>query len=522
MVSVMRRVPNPVRIHCGLVSILGLVVVSAVLGCGSPGTICSTCSSTSDGGARRDGGSVVGSSCRPPSTTWKLVNGGVAGSAQAPLSCQKPIKTSTLPSGQVRALGVHQVGEVVSFDVPAGTGTISIVSQASSGVGETITVKGSTLDNAVVPLTLADPSGDILYDDNAKPPTDGSTAKVYFLEGPAMTGVMTLPNTTKALTTSASGYPAGNWSLTVNDWAAECAATPSLCTAGASGTGTYDVTVLLKPITGSTGTVDLAFYFVTASLTAAQALTDSHVQRYLSTLAVLYGRAGLCLGTITFYDVPSWAKNKWATGVDATKLGPCDGLDQMFTISKAGNALNFFLVDSITQGSGSSGGGQVVGIDGAIPGPSSIGGTVHSGAVVNFSDYASGTCAGVPNFLKCGADVSAYITAHEGGHWMGLYHTTEGVGGYYDPLSDTAKCSCSTTCGVSTTAAQCCYDPNTGNFLGTCSSGTATYLSTANCIKTIGDCGGGDSLMFYLLGNESAGTVSAQQGAIIRANPVVY
>ena len=320
MVSVMRRVPNPVRIHCGLVSILGLVVVSAVLGCGSPGTICSTCSSTSDGGARRDGGSVVGSSCRPPSTTWKLVNGGVAGSAQAPLSCQKPIKTSTLPSGQVRALGVHQVGEVVSFDVPAGTGTISIVSQASSGVGETITVKGSTLDNAVVPLTLADPSGDILYDDNAKPPTDGSTAKVYFLEGPAMTGVMTLPNTTKALTTSASGYPAGNWSLTVNDWAAECAATPSLCTAGASGTGTYDVTVLLKPITGSTGTVDLAFYFVTASLTAAQALTDSHVQRYLSTLAVLYGRAGLCLGTITFYDVPSWAKNKWATGVDATKL----------------------------------------------------------------------------------------------------------------------------------------------------------------------------------------------------------
>jgi NAD(P)H-nitrite reductase large subunit len=75
---------------------------------------------------------------------------------------------------------------------------------------------------------------------------------------------------------------------------------------------------------------------------------------------------------------------------------------------------------------------------------------------------------------------------------------------------------------VSTTAAQCCYDPTTGGFTGTCNSGTATYLSTANCTKATSSCGGGDSLMFYLLGNESAGTVSAQQGAIIRANPVVY
>ena len=216
------------------------------------------------------------------------------------------------------------------------------------------------------------------------------------------------------------------------------------------------------------------------------------MQRYLSTLAVLYGRAGLCLGTITFYDVPSWAKNKWATGIDANKTSPCDGLDQMFTLSKEGNALNFFLVDSITQGSSTTA-GEVVGIDGTIAGPSSIGGTVHSGAVVNFSDYASGSgCSGAPNFTKCGADVTAYITAHEGGHWMGLYHTTESIGGIYNPLSDSPQCICDSACGVASSATACCYESEHGGFTGSCTSGEPTFLTGANCTKSTSTCGGGD------------------------------
>ena len=58
----------------------------------------------------------------------------------------------------------------------------------------------------------------------------------------------------------------------------------------------------------------------------------------------------------------------------------------MFTLSVAGNQLNFFLTGSfVTKSQGQV---RVAGIDGTIPGPSAFGGTIHSGAVVNGADLA--------------------------------------------------------------------------------------------------------------------------------------
>jgi hypothetical protein len=474
--------------------------------------------SATGGSTGTGGGSAGGSGGGPASCArWNVVNGGVAGPGMDPGTCQKPIKTSALPASQVQALGVHPVGEVVQFDVAQGTGTISIVSQASTGVVDTIKLQGIPMPNTVVPTALKNPSGVMVYDDEDAGIADPASADVYYFGLSPVTGTMTLPNTTKALSASAAGYPAGKWSFTVNDWALECSKQTKGCKGGTDA-GTYDITVLTKPIAPTTGTVDLAFYFVTNKITATAAMTDPSVQRFLSTLAIIYGRAGLCLGAITFYDVPTWARNKWATGVDATKTGPCDGLDQLFTLSQPGNTLNFFLVDDISQGSTTSG-GQIVGIDGAIPGPSSVGGTVHSGAVVNFANYAAGTanCTGAPAYLKCGADMTAYITAHEGGHWMGLYHATEGIGVMYDPLTDTPQCTCSAACGV--TKPDCCFDATKGLPLKCL--GKPVYLTGANCSMNTATCGGADLLMFWSLDTTAAGNFSAQQAAVVRANPVV-
>jgi len=213
--------------------------------------------------------------------------------------------------------------------------------------------------------------------------------------------------------------------------------------------------------------------------------------------------------------------------VDTSKTSTCDNLDQMFTLAQPGNTLNFFFVDSIlSQGAEPTGGEVVVGIDGAIPAPSGFSGTVHTGAVVNASDIELGVsanaCSGGVDFIGCGADEVAYITAHEGGHWMGFYHTTEAIGGQWDPISDTPECNCSTACGISSALAACCLDPSTGNFAGTCTSGTPTELQGSYCTMNNTNCGGGDFLMFWLLDTPSKGTVSVQQGEVARSNPVVH
>jgi hypothetical protein len=314
---------------------------------------------------------------------------------------------------------------------------------------------------------------------------------------------MTIPNTTAGLDTLASGgvLPAGVWKFVVNDFAAECANTQD-CTGGTS-ESTYDLSVLLKGAPQASGTVDVAFYLVGGTLNAGAAATNARVQRMVSTFGAIFANLGLCLGTVTFHDVPAWAKAKYATSIDADKDGPCDALSQMFTLARSSNTLNFFLVEAISS---SSAGGQVVGIDGTIPGPSTLGGTVHSGAAVTGADLLSGTCTGTtPNFSSCGADRVAYIAAHEAGHWLGLYHTSEAGGADFDPLSDTSVCNCQ-VCGK--TPAKCGADQG------------PTLVSAADC-STV-SCGGGDNLMFWQLDESvSKGRASAQQGRVARANAVV-
>ncbi len=182
----------------------------------------------------------------------------------------------------------------------------------------------------------------------------------------------------------------------------------------------------------------------------------------------------------------------------------------MFTLSAAhpGNTMNLFLVQSIR--STSSSGGSVVGIDGTIPGPSSLNGTVHSGAAVSQADLFAGTCGTQTDLLRCGADTVAYIAAHETGHFLGLFHLTEKTGDYFDPLNDTPKCPC-------TTCASAADKPNCGSKPGP----SEPTLSAVQCFVSP-SCSGGDNLMFWQLdGQVSAGTLSPQQANVMRLNPLV-
>jgi len=458
--------------------------------------------------------------------------------AQPVGSCRKPF----VPSSGVTTidLGTQTVGTVVSFNVPAGTASISIVEQAN-GSGptappDTVTLNrttnspGTTVDNAAVPDQLRNPSNTLLYDDNAPlPPADPSGETVFFQSPAPFTGTFTVPNTSKLLAQAANGLPTGQWSFVVNDFGYECSrpnisnccippvlSTDPTCKQGGSAT-TYDVKVLLKGGAPRTsGTVDVAYYLAdivtpatppNTKLKAADAPTDPTIIRMVSTLSSIYAKVGIRVGKVTFYDLPQWAVDRFGA-LDIDSIGPCDDLDQMFTLSVPGNQLNFFLVGSfVTKAQGQV---HVAGIDGTIPGPSAFGGTIHSGAVVNGADLAGSAagCAGAFT-LSCNADEVAYIAAHEGGHWMGLYHVTEQLGDFFDPLVDTAKCPCE-TCVPAAARSQCSnFDPN-----------VPPVVNGVNCTKSA-SCGGGDNLMFWLLDDASTGALSCEQGAVMRVNPVV-
>ena len=437
-----------------------------------------------------------------------------------PSSCSRPVVSSSLPSGQVQKFGTQPVGKEISFTVPANTGSVTIVHQATTA-GLTIVYKGSEIDNSAVPLTVKQPNGQVVYDDttagtdsNPDGGIDPSGDYAFYGGGTPSTGAFTFPNTTTSLN---AGVPAGTWRFVVNDYANECTFL-SGCTDGGTTADSYDVSVITRPLPQGS-TLDVAFYIMGnmttlggQALTAANAATDSTVQRMVSTFKAVLATAGIT-ANVVFYDVSAAERARFGT-LTANSTGPCDEMNQMFTLSAAhpGNSMNLFLVQDLRVDSGNSS-TTVIGIDGTIPGPSSHNGTVHSGAVVSAADLFAPNLQSCPsngavNIGGCGPDEVAFIGAHETGHFLGLFHTSEQEGADFDPLTDTPKCPC-LNCASAIDLPKC--------------TSSSPPLVTAGRCNVSSSCGGGDNLMFWLLSpGVSRGTLSAQQIQVMRLNAAVH
>jgi hypothetical protein len=435
-------------------------------------------------------------------------------------TCSSAIVGSSLTAG-VYHFGTVAVGTVVPVPVPAGTTGLTFVEQAVSAPGSlqyraTTADPWQTIANNAGPDYVYDATGATFYDGWATPPADGNALSLFLDSSSPTVGTLTIPNTTAAL--AAGNLVAGTWHFRVSDWGETCVdpvgSSGSVCTGGSSAS-TYDVTAIVR--TGAipaAGNVAVAFYLI-APLTAATAGTSASLQRMVSSLRTLLGRANLTVGSVAWHDLPAEAQVKYAAQVDATGTGGCDDVGRLFQYGLPGHTLNLFLVPKINLPTQAGSGTSVVGLDGTIPGPSSFGGTVQSGALVSFEnlDYRRlpSACSGAFNPNDCGADLTAYVAAHEVGHFLGLYHTTEADGMWFDPLTDTPRCPCS-TCAPATEVAKC-GDPT-----------LPTWLYSSSCTGTPAGCGGEDNLMFWLVSQltiPAPGTISPQQAQVMRANPLV-
>ncbi|MFK8002250.1 MAG: hypothetical protein AB8H86_21825 [Polyangiales bacterium] len=160
--------------------------------------------------------------------------------------------------------------------------------------------------------------------------------------------------------------------------------------------------------------------------TAGNAHTVDRLQSTLERLDEIYAEAGINIIMPSAGDYVDISDNRYSI-INSTQ-GPGSELAGLFRQSAPSDeqVVNVFLV----RGFDEDGGGGTLGVAGGIPGPVDVHGTAHSGVVISFDTQIVGNLG----------RFAGQILAHELGHYLGLFHSTErstdNFGGN-DPIADT-------------------------------------------------------------------------------------
>gem|GEM_PF-947097 len=208
---------------------------------------------------------------------------------------------------------------------------------------------------------------------------------------------------------------------------------------GAAPLGNAWIYVLENVRKGATASkLDINLWFVgVRGLSSGIAPTIQRFQDVLARLSTLMGNAGVTIGTVRYFDVSN-ADAEIYRIVDTQEGWAVDEHAELLTRSSAlpaeNRGVSFFLVEGFT---GIPGSGNLLGKAGGVPGPPLLHGTYNSGVVVSMADYlfAANSDYGVRS--------TADTMAHELGHQLGLFHTSEGDGTRFDPVADTPECPAS-------------------------------------------------------------------------------
>jgi len=190
--------------------------------------------------------------------------------------------------------------------------------------------------------------------------------------------------------------------------------------------GTCDVVVLARtqPVP-DTGVLKVRFHFTgVGGLTAETAPEDETLQLGIDELTAILATAGIGVEVAGYHDVPGIEEDPSLIDLQSTLGWPNDLSKLLLTgQDEDSRALNVFFAGSIYQDADFGGGGIVLGIAAGVPGPAFLGPSYRSGVAI------ATVWDGVSEYL-------GNVLAHEVGHYLGLYHTTEKTG-THDTLEDT-------------------------------------------------------------------------------------
>lgn len=194
-----------------------------------------------------------------------------------------------------------------------------------------------------------------------------------------------------------------------------------------------DVSLVARFASGNGRRLRLHFHIAPGiGITAANAPSSSRLQNAIAAMAATYAAANISVEVAGYSNV----SGTQFTIIDSTE-GPSSEMAQLFARgTTSGDVLDVFLVRAIDTGAGSP-----LGVAGGIPGPPGLHGTLNSGVV---AAYDSSVVGGSSNLGQ--------IIAHEVGHYLGLFHSTENGDpcrpgefegcapfGGGDPISDTSR-----------------------------------------------------------------------------------